>query len=507
MPLRLTYLLCAVLLAGAGCSKEFANDPAPNQPPDTFLFLRPDSALRETTSQQHLHWWGVDADGFVVGFFFSFDSTTWTYTARNDSLLALSFSRPDTTFHFYVAAFDNHGNGRYDGTSPYGPEPFLDQNANGRWDAGEPFVDVGSVDVTPAALRIPVANSPPQVSFVLRSDVPETTYTVATFQWNATDFDGDETIDRIFYALDDTSSASRWRELDGSFKSLTLFRNRVLTPSDPPNYRNDSLSEGNHILYLKVRDIAGAVSNTIRMPEAGKRWYVREPKGDFLIVDDYLPTDAAAGFYGSLFDTLMGGRLKARDVLDIKRGASSIKRGDLVPALINPTLTETLKLFKYIFWYADNGPSLEIAQSTLPEIKRSGTKVLFVSGFPENVTGQGSLVDFAPIANVEPGFFTNRLNAGDSLLTVSDPSYPPLVRDNLGTIYTFPRGILPKVDARVLYRMQGSTRWAGQPIMGVKDADQASFVLVAVLLHRFGTPPLNVARLMRKVYAEEFGVQ
>lgn len=507
MGCRLTYLLCAVLLAGAGCSKEFTNDPAPNQPPDTFLFLQPDSVLRQTTSQQHLRWWGVDSDGFVRGFFISFDSVSWSYTGRNDSLMALSFSRPDTSFRFFVAAFDNAGNGRYDVTGAYGPEPFIDENGNGQWNEPEPFVDVGAVDPTPATLRIPVANSAPEVSFVLRSDVPETTYTVASFQWNATDFDGDHTIDRIFYALDDTTSSSSWRELDGSFNSLTLFRNRVLTPSDPSNYRIDSLNEGNHVLYLKVRDIAGAMSNTVRMPEEGRTWYVREPKGDFLIVDDYLPSDAAAAFYGGLFDTLMGGRLKPRDVLDLKRGSSPIKRGDLVPALINPTLTETFKLFKYIFWYADNGPSLEIAQTTLPEVKRFGTKVLFVSGFPENVTGQGSLVDFAPIENVEAGFFTNRLNAGDSLVTVSDPTYPPLVRDNLGTIYTFPRGILPKVDARVLYRMQASTRWVGQPIMGVKDADQASFVLVAVLLHRFGVPADNVGRLMQKVYWEEFGVQ
>jgi hypothetical protein len=43
--------------------------------------------------------------------------------------------------------------------------------------------------------------------------------------------------------------------------------------------------------------------------------------------------------------------------------------------------------------------------------------------------------------------------------------------------------------------------------MGVKDADQPSFVLLAALLHRFGTPPNRVATLLRKVYKDEFGVQ
>jgi hypothetical protein len=43
--------------------------------------------------------------------------------------------------------------------------------------------------------------------------------------------------------------------------------------------------------------------------------------------------------------------------------------------------------------------------------------------------------------------------------------------------------------------------------MGVKDADRPSFVLLAAILHRFGTPPDQVATLLRKVYKGEFGVQ
>ncbi|HLF19366.1 MAG TPA: hypothetical protein VI704_01120, partial [Bacteroidota bacterium] len=152
-------------------------------------------------------------------------------------------------------------------------------------------------------------------------------------------------------------------------------------------------------------------------------------------------------------------------------------------------------------------PSLDIAQSCLPEFKKAGGKVLFTSGFPENVSGQGSLVDFAPIENVESSTFTIILFQGDTVVSV-DPGYPTLIRDNLGTAYAFPRGLVPKIDARTLYRMQSSpTRWTGQPIMGVKDADQPSFVLLGILLHRFGSPPDRVAQLLRKVYRDEFGVQ
>ncbi len=507
MTARSVILFLVLSLTFLTCSKEFSSEPLPNAPPDTYLFLNPDSALRRTSSQQHLRWWGSDPDGFVRGFLFSFDSLTWQYTVRNDSLFALRLITTDTTYRFLVAAVDDRGNGRYDASTPHGREPFTDVNNDGEWNDGEPFIDFGAIDPTPASLAVPIENSAPAVSFVLRSDVPETTYTVASFQWTGSDFDGVETIANYYYALDDTSQASRWRTLPGSFTSLTLFRNRFLSPMDPPNFRNDSLTAGDHVLFLKARDVAGAYSATVRMPQEGKRWHVREPQGDFLIVDDYSANDASAGFYGAMFDTLLGGRLRAVDVLDIKRGASSIKRGDLVPALINPTLTETFKLFKYIYWYSDNGPSLEIAQTTLPEFKRSGGKVLFTSGFPENVTAQGSLVDFAPIENVESSLFARLLNPGDTLVADTDPSYPLLVRDTVGTFYAFPRGVLPKVNARVIYRMQSSTRWTGQPIMGVKDADQPSFVLMAVLLHRFGVPPQNVAALLRKVYYEEFGVR
>lgn len=431
----------------------------PNQPPRTFLALIPDSELRRTVSQQHIHWWGTDPDGFVTGYFFSLDSLRWSYTTQTDSLFMFHLSSTDTTYSFFVAAVD----------------------------------DEGLRDPTPASLRYPIQNSAPAVSFLLTSTVPETTYTVATFQWTGTDIDGNETIQKYYYAVDDTNDPSRWKSLSGDAALVTLSK-------------KDGLTEGNHAFYLKAQDIAGAFSKTIRMPDTGKVWYVREPKGDFLIVRDYQPSDFAAAYYSQMFDTLMGGRLGSRDVIDIKKGATAISRGKFVPPLINPTFTETLKLFKYVFWYGDNAPSLDIAQASLPGFKKSGGKVLFASGFPQYISAQGGLGDFAPIEGIESSYFTSILLARDSLMAV-DLSYPSLARDTIGFIYTFPRGILPKVDARILYQMQASPRWSGQPIMGVKDADKPSFVLIAAMLHRFGTPPRNMSILLRRVFQGDFGVQ
>lgn len=503
---RFSIQTLAFLVFWQGCSERFTNEPLENKAPETYLSLQPDVSLRRTSSQQHIRWWGADEDGLVVGFVFSFDSLSWHFTPRNDSIFALRLNTTDTTYSFFVSAIDNGGNGRYDASGPRGAEPYVDLNANGRWDEGEPFTDFGAVDPTPATLHYPIQNTPPVVSFLLSANVPDTTYPVATFQWNATDFDGSGTIDSFYIAVDDTLAENAWQTLPGSFNRVTLFHNRTITPADPITYRSASLPEGLHVFYLKAKDVAGAFSATIRMPDENRTWYVRHPKGDFLIVDDYLPSDFSTSFYTAMFDTLMGGRLGSRDVWDIKKGATAIKRGDNMPPLINPTFTESIKLFKYIFWYSDNSPSLEIAQSSLPGFVQAGGKVMFSAGLPENVSGQGSLVDFAPIENVEPSFFTNRLNASDTVETSFDPAYPTLVRDNLGTIYAFPRGVIPKVNARVLYRMMASPRWAGQPIMGVKDADQPSFVMLSLILHRFGTPPDNAAALLRKVYKDEFGI-
>jgi hypothetical protein len=456
------FLLILVL----GCSKHFPDEPSANQPPHTYVALMPDNTLSSAPSQQHLHWWGVDPDGFVKGYYLSFDSLQWTYTTLNDSLFGLKIARLDTNYRFFVAAVDNQG----------------------------------LIDPLPARLMLPIHNTPPVVSFVTKSDVPESTFTVATFQWNGSDVDGNETILNYLYALDDTTNPLKWKALSGGVNSVTL-------------RKSDGLTEGRHVFYLRARDIAGSYSGTIRMPiDTSKFWYVKEPKGDFLIVDDYGLADATSSFYTQLFDTLMGGRLKARDVWDIKTGYSNTSRGKYVPALINPTFSETMKLFKYVFWYADYQPQLEVAQGAIPDVKKAGIKILFVNGFSQYPPDQRGFGDFAPVENIETDYFTSILLANDSVVAV-DPSYPRLTRDGLGTIYQFPRGLLPKVNARIIYQMGRSPRWASRDalpiIMGVKDADQPSFVMVAVLLHRFvgnGTTTNNVPAFLRKVFVDEFGV-
>src|SRR5574341_1473712 len=232
------------------CENDIPDRPQENLPPETHIFLQPDSALATTTSRQTLSWWGDDPDGVVIGFVHSFAATPaslthwdenhpapgWTFTTANQRTFNLTFSSLDTAFVFQVRAVD----------------------------------DQKLVDPTAATLRLPVANSPPIVNFVVNTDIPDTTFTVAAFAWSGSDLEGEETILKYQYALDDTA-AGNWRDLPPPQKSIILKETDGITP-------------GNHIFFLRAIDLAGAVSSVARMPRSsGKTWHVRAPRGRLLL--------------------------------------------------------------------------------------------------------------------------------------------------------------------------------------------------------------------------------
>ena len=173
--------------------------PYGNQPPHTGIFLYPDSAISSQPSKINVHWWGDDPDGFVIGYYFSWDGKNWTFTQSNDSLFALKIGIADTNYVFLVSAADDGGNGVYDtdvfqNGIDYGPEPFIDKNNNGVWDQGESFTDIGLIDPNPASVDFPIKNSAPVVKWDQLTVLPDTSFPAMSFGWDATDIDGDETI-------------------------------------------------------------------------------------------------------------------------------------------------------------------------------------------------------------------------------------------------------------------------------------------------------------------------
>ncbi len=113
-------LFTAFVLLFGSCTKEFTNEPKPNVPPSTRLWLTPDTVLLETISRQHVYWYGEDPDGMVEGYLLAVgnfkpppksipspDTMTYTWVTITDTLIALPLRAIRDTFTVVVRAVDN----------------------------------------------------------------------------------------------------------------------------------------------------------------------------------------------------------------------------------------------------------------------------------------------------------------------------------------------------------------------------------------------------------------
>lgn len=493
-----------------------------NEPPDTFLSLFPDSTIANQQSKLKVHWWGDDKDGIIAGYYFTYNDVDWYFTTKNDSTIAFIIKGRDTVYNFKVAAVDDMGNGLYDFTVNYkgknlGGEPFTDQNGNGKYDAGEPYIDLGLIDQTPADVNLPLRNTAPEISFLKDKSgtviaIPETTFTVASFGWNASDLDGDETITKIYIALNDTANKI---QLPGNVTFVTLkakppFSGNTVdcqvylgtTINQPysvtlPNLKLDNTN----VLYVMAEDIAGARSKFIRMPDtsAVKNWYVKKPKGEVLIIDDYSINDNAAAFYRAEFDSI--GLGNKYDVLDIGFGKTSSASGSLLPKYINPMFTETMKLFKYVLWYTDNNPSLEAAQSSVRYYLDGGGKIMMSMLFPQFFDTRG-LSDFLPIdsLNNTPINIIPQNTSVNATLEAGNNNYPNLQVDNSSVPVARVRTFYPSPTVFNLYKLGLNDN----PIIGFKSSDN-HLVFLGLPLHRLNGGQGNIKKFLNKVFREEFG--
>jgi hypothetical protein len=564
-----TGLFLLVLLSLPGCTKHFSSTNYGNVPPETFVSAYPyhDSTqaaeFNPQTSRLELHWWATDADGLVSGYIITFNRRVWTFTAKNDSVFALPLFTKDTTYIFSVAAIDNG----FTGSLKEGDTvAFTDKNGNGQWDKGEAFPKLGSaVDPNPPSIRFPIANTPPSVVFVMnggqfstRSDIPDTTFTVASFGWEGSDIDGDNTITNYYIALNDTSYASSWVQLpagarfvtiegrtseastDTSTVSCDIYANTYPAMSYTPlkaTLPNMKLN-GNNIFYLKAKDVADAYSPAIRMPDTTHTWFVKKPKGSVLIVNDYGSQDQSLSFYKDVFDNVGGGALMGKyDVWDIRSGMAptSPKKGNLVQPCIVPSFQETLKLYKYVFWYSADYRDFDIAQTAIGGYRSAGGKVFFSYYALDTTADQSALTqqlrDFTgsvdsvmvsilkgPSSSSRPISSTGFVFTGTSVMPYDSTVYPVLVRDGSisnptdgGKAVWNLRGFYPSLDATVIYRIEpfGSYSAADPPVLGVLSGDKSIFLL-GVPLYRFNgndSPPsanTRAAQLIYKVF-KDFG--
>ena len=247
-----------------------------------FSFVKPlgpsmewdtlDQAFKSiTTSKQVLNWWGEDLDGEILGYYYKWSSdTSWTFTDLESGVFYVPIRSELDVFSFEVKSIDNEGN----------------------------------MDQSPSKIVLPVKNSPPSISFRFLSNPQiadigsDTSYTfpTRTFNWDITDLDGNETVQNIFYSLND-SCETCWTRISGDQSSITLTDIKV----------------GENTFHIWCQDIAGAKSEIISFPDSAnvndaQVWVVKPVQGDILIVDDY-PLDNennTLSWYSSIMDTLVG---------------------------------------------------------------------------------------------------------------------------------------------------------------------------------------------------------
>ncbi len=550
--------MAAFLFLSISCREEITDTPLPNQQPQTFLWLFPDSTIGTGISRQRLHWWGEDPDGIIQGYLFSYlpaqmnalpspDTLRYSWLMRTDTLIAFPL---DTLFRYYtvfVRAVDNTFSALpAQSEVRLTPSPYWDKNNNGIFDGTDESLPAltGAIDQNAAIETFPVRNTPPTIVFAqdpndqtLGLKQPDTTYTVATFSWKASDPDGDNTLSSYRIALNDTNAPGAWLSVpirdtvvtlvvprarsDGAGSEVTAdvysgkFLGRQMI-GELPGLRLDALN----VLYVQVKDVAGEFSPTITMPSGTQHWFVRKPRGSVLLVSDYITSDssAAVSTYRSALAGVPGGQFTAVDQLNIGRGLTANdkrigKLGALVPPFVDPALIYTFLLYDYVIWYTDQFPSLGVAQLSLFTYTQEGGKLIFSTTFENSVDPRGALRDFAPIDSISSVDLSPTRPpipppvAGDTRVPANfivnsdsnspDQPYPRLAFNNTPPNHLiFMRPIYRRSDARYLYRLQADTRvpqrYLGMPDVAVADGIRRT-IFVGLPLHLLNNTDPNLA--------------
>ena len=500
------------------CKEKVTDVPLGNKPPDTFLFLYPDSSISQQSSRLSVHWWGDDPDGLVIGYIFKWEGldSAWHFTVSNDSTFNLPIGTVDTSFVFKIAAVDDNGNGVYDNDVVWngihiGPEPFIDSDKNGVYTPGEKFYDLGNIDPTPCELKFPIKNSAPQIKWNELSTLPATSFPVMTVAWDITDIDGDQTVTKIYLALNDTANCVT---LDGNTRIVTLRVTDFSNDNPPmeilingseskifPEKINGLKLNDNNVIYVQAEDIAGAKSDFIRLPDTSSSWYVKKPGGKLLLVDDFAISDPSADkkvndFYTSAFNSIEGGTLINKyDILDLANTKLPYQ---------NITFSETLKLFNYVFWYSGSRPTLDLASSVTTSFLNTGGKIFFTLTFEDPTDAftfsLSDLQAFLPVDSLGENKSLSFLFAGAVVAPCFGQDYPKLTTaSTIGSARTY----YPNpVASDSIYNISSSQLKGKIAFMN----KEKSLFFIGLPLHQCNGGDTNVNALLEKIFFEDFGL-
>ena len=393
----------------------------------------------------------------------------------------------------------------------HGPEPFIDANNNGIYNQGEKFFDIGLIDPTPASTDFPIANSTPVLTFNELTVLPDTSFPVMTFAWNVEDLDGIQTITKINIALNDTI---QFISLPGATRLVTLRTNdfsnsitdmEVLLNGSDLNIYSEKLPglklNALNRFYIQAEDISGAKSFFISIPDTGKSWYVKKPKGKLLIVDDLEVSGSVNNnskvFYNSIFNSISGGVLAGKfETYDLYNSALPFE---------NVTFYETIKLFDFIFWYSSTRPRLDLLNLVSNKFRETGGKMAFSMAIEDSSANYqydvSTLQGFLPIdslgTRVTQGFL---LPGADVLPSSQNSGYPAL---KTSSTVSFVRNFKPNNIIAVKTYELSSSQLNGN--VGFKSTDNTLF-FIGLPLYQSNGGDANVPSLLEKIFIDDFGL-
>jgi hypothetical protein len=318
--MRVGFVLLAAALVIIGCAKEEELS-IQNLPPETYLAIA-DSVRHVTTYTQTLRWWGEDKDGEVIAFEYRWFidpqegscrlDTGWVRTEETSGDFNLPVSGADRTHRFEIRAIDND-------------------------EASDP---------SPCSLTLPVNNSRPGVVIWNVAELPDTTFPAFRARLHGTDPEGDNTIAKYI----------AW--LDGDRQNA-----KILTP--PDTTVSLGLGDfGGRYEVARTLNVIAVDSGCDTSAVAAYTWFVKQPTGRILVVDD-LGKDAGAAegltdrFYRAGLDSCG----EAYSVLDIE------KFGGMLSAF---NFTNLFSIFDLVVWYNEPNKTASPAPPAVAHISAAG---------------------------------------------------------------------------------------------------------------------------------------
>lgn len=470
--------LAAAGFLAAACSK--TGDLLPNALPDTFLAIDTIvlSGENRLNSRVHLHWYGIDPDGYVEAYEFSLDGgQIWEITDRQDSVFRFSLPPGQDTNDvvILIRAIDN----------------------------------LGERDQSPARLRIPIKNTPPQASFEEKSLPQDTVRIVSTFRWNFEDRDGNETVNKAYLKANN----GPWLEIDRSQFLVSLVINTQVpsgaanaevyygTNTQPSATLEGLLAEDLNTLYIKVQDLAGAES----LADTSNAFYIKQKTSDLLVVGGQ-PASVKEVYLGLLNDAGL-----QYDLEDYR-----VNNAANAPKFWNPTFRLLVRQYSKMFVYTD--PStlppnpvsgeeealLSLAAPAIQQFTDLGGKSFTTTSFTPNADIT-TLIGAFPIDGlvVSPG--QARVLPDSGLFSIDAARYPDVFPSTIDI------GVDPFIrsaDAENFYRgrLTKLSGWNGDNLVAAlrRRNGNVNQVFFSIELHKYAQNRNALLQLFDQVFNDDF---